>query len=121
MTDNLKSKRKWTYRLSLALNVIFLLGWSLNYLNSPTYKLGVLNQDVKAGFFTGDSVFINIPKGTTVRDISQQGLSAIGQFENNRFEIVVTSERNIVNYNIPKDSIATFGNFYSADTEQKKK
>ncbi|MFV5696903.1 hypothetical protein ACM55H_00915 [Flavobacterium sp. ZT3R17] len=120
MTENLRPRRKWPFRLSLTLNVIFLLCWSLNYLNSPTYKLGVLTQDVKAGFFIGDSVFINIPKGTTVRDISQQGLSAIGQFENNRFEIVVTSERDIVNYNLPKDSIATFGNFYSADNKLEK-
>lgn len=108
--------KKWLFKISIVFNIIFILGWLLNFVNSPTYKMGILTQDINAGLFSSDSVFIKIPKGTIVRNISQQGISAIGQFENNRFEIVFTSDRdNLVNYNIATDSINQFGNFYSAD------
>lgn len=108
--------KKWIFRLSITCNVIFALGLLINYINSPTYKLGVLTQDVNVGFLSGDSTLYIIPKGITVRDISPRGVSAIGQFENNRFELVFTTDRDdLVNYNISKDSLFQFGNYYSAD------
>jgi len=108
--------RKWIFRLSITFNIIFGLGYLLNCFNSPTYKLGVLTQEVNAGFLAGDSVMYKIPKGITVRDVSPRGIAAIGQFENNRFEIVFTTDRDdLVNYNISKDSLFQFGNYYSAD------
>lgn len=108
--------RKWIFRLSITFNIIFGLGWFLNYINSPTYKLGVLTQDVNAGFLAGDSTIYVIPKGITVRDVSPRGIGAIGQFENNRFELVFTTDRDdLVNYNISKDSLFQFGNYYLAD------
>jgi hypothetical protein len=108
--------KKWIFRLSITLNIIFALGWGLNYLNSPTYRLGVLTQDVNAGFLAGDSTIYRIPKGITVRDISPRGISAIGQFENNRFELIFTTDRqDLINYDLPKDSMFQFGNYYSAD------
>lgn len=108
--------RAWILRLSITFNVIFSLGWFLNYINSPTYQLGVLTQDVNAGFLAGDSTIYKIPKGITVRDVSPRGIEAIGQFENNRFELVFTTGReDLVNYDLPKDSLFQFGNYYSAD------
>jgi hypothetical protein len=108
--------RKWVFSISIALNVLFVLGWLFNYSNSPTYKLGVLTQDVNAGFLSGDSTIYIIPKGITVRDVSPRGINAIGQFENNRFELILTTEREgLVDYNKPKDSLFQFGNLYSAD------
>lgn len=112
-------KKKWLFRLSIFINILFLLGWLLNWFNSPTYKLGRLEQDIEVGYFSGDSTIFKLPKGLTVRNISENGLSAIGQFENERFEIVITSDdENLVNYNLPKDSLNATGNFYSADIKK---
>ena len=108
--------KKWIYKISILLNVLFIIGFGLNWLNSPSYKLGRLEKDIEIGIFNSDSIMFKIPKGITVRNISERGISAIGQFENERFEIVITSdERNLVNYSLPKDSLQYFGNFYSAD------
>ena len=85
-------------------------------MNSPSYRLGVLTQDVNAGFLAEDSIVYKIPKGITVRDVSPRGIESIGQFENNRFEIILTTDReDLVNYDIPRDSLFQFGNYYSAD------
>lgn len=107
--------KKWVFSLSILFNVIFIVGWLWNYLNSPTYELGRLKEDVNVGFFTGEKKMFKLPKGLTVRNISQNGVAAIGQFENNRFEIVLTSEDDLVDYNVKKDSLFTFGNFYSVE------
>jgi len=108
--------RKWIFRLSITLNIIFGLGWFLNYVNSPTYRLGVLTQDVNVGFLASDSTLYKIPKGITVMDVSPRGILAIGQFENNRFELVFSTDRkDLVNYDVPRDSLFPFGNYYSAD------
>ena len=64
-------------------------------------------------------MIFKIPKGITVRNRSERGLGAIGQFENERFEIVITSDDpNLVNYSLPKDSLQIFGNFYSAEIKK---
>jgi hypothetical protein len=111
------TKQKWLLRISITLNIIFLLGFFLNYLNSPSYKLGELKQDIKVGLFNDkDTTFFTLPKGLTVRDVSERGISAIGQFENNRFEIVITSDDELVNYKIDKNKLLTFGNFYSTES-----
>lgn len=113
--------KKWIYRISILLNIVFLLGYLLNLFNSPSYELGKLKEDLNIGIFTGDSTMFKIPKGITVKNVSERGIGAIGQFENNRFSIVITSERDIVNYDLPKDSLQSFGNFYSADIYPGKK
>jgi len=107
--------KKWVYRISIFLNIVFIFLYFLNWFNSPSYKLGRLEEDVEVGIFTRDSIIFKIPKGLTVQNVSEQGLGAIGQFENNRFSIVITSDRGLVNYNLPKDSLEMFGNYYSAD------
>ena len=111
-------KQKWILRLSVVFNLVFVLGLFLNWFNSPSYKLGELKQDIELGLFNkNDTVLFKLPKGLTVRNVSQRGLNAIGQFENNRFEIVVTSEKDLVNYNAAEEKLLPFGNFYSADTD----
>ncbi|WP_434979004.1 hypothetical protein [Daejeonia sp. YH14] len=109
------NKTKWILRISVLLNFIFLFLWFINRINSPSEELGVLKQDVNVGILGGEKTYFKIPKGITVRNASQRGISAIGQFENNRFEIVITSEREIVDYNVPKSKLESFENYYSAD------
>ncbi|WP_346854950.1 hypothetical protein [uncultured Draconibacterium sp.] len=113
--------KKWILIISISLNVIFLLGWAFVRFNSPSYKLGRLEKDIKVGYFGGDSVIFTLPKGLTIRDVSEQGIAAIGQFENERFEIVITTENSeLVNYDLPNDSLDNFGNYYSADLKTNK-
>lgn len=65
-----------------------------------------------------DTILFKLPKGLTVRDVSERGFGAIGQFENNRFEIVVTTaQENLVDYEKPEDELLPFGNYYSADVQ----
>ena len=67
----------------------------------------------------GDSTLFTLPKGLTVRNSSERGISAIGQFENERFQIVITSDDwELINYDLPKDSLDSHGNFYSADFDR---
>lgn len=108
--------RKWFIRVSFTLNIIFILGWLWNILNTPSLRLGRLEKDISVGHFTTDSVLFKLPKGLTVCDVSPSGLNAIGQFENNRFEIIITTDdQNLINYTLPKESLDVFGNYYSAD------
>ncbi len=111
--------KKWIFRISIVFNIIFLTGWFLNWMSSPSYELGRLEKDIEIGYFTGKSTKFILPKGLTVRNASERGLSAIGQFENERFQVVITSDDiDLVNYDLPKDSLDTFGNFYSADIKK---
>ena len=75
-------------------------------------------ENIEVGYFSGDSVLFKLPKGLTVADESQRGISAIGQFENNRFSIVITSNEDLVDYEINEDSLDVFSNFYSADIKK---
>ena len=111
--------RKWIFRISILLNVFFILTFVWNWLNSPSNELGRLEKDIEIGYFQSDKSVFRIPKGLTVRNVSQRGLGAIGQFENERFSIVITSDdASLVNYDLPKDSLDTFGNYYSAEIPQ---
>ena len=62
--------------------------------------------------------FFALPKGLTVRNASERGLSAIGQFENERFQIVISSDDELINYDLPIDSLGQNGNYYSADFDK---
>ena len=111
--------KKWIFRLSILLNVFFILAFVWNWLNSPSNELGRLEKDIEIGYFQSDKSVFRIPKGLTVRNVSQRGLGAIGQFENERFSIVITSyDASLVNYDLPKDSLDMFGNYYSAEIPQ---
>lgn len=109
--------KKWVVWLSIIFNIIFIFGWFLNYINSPTYELGRLKADVNVGFLGDEKKLFKIPKGITVRNISQNGIAAIGQFENNRFEIIFTADEELVDYNLNKDSLFAYGNFYSVEKQ----
>ncbi len=111
--------KKWIFRISITFNILFLIGWWWTSVNRPSNKIGRLEKDIEIGIFTSDSVIFTLPKGLTVRNASQRGLAAAGQFENERFEIVITSDDwDLVNYNLPKDSLNTFSNLYSADVKK---
>ncbi len=111
--------KKWLFKLSILLNILFLLGWFLSWISSPSYEMGRLEKNLEIGYFTGDSTIFVLPKGLTVRNASQRGLAAIGQFENERFQIVITSsDPSLIRYDLPKDSFDTFGNYYSADVKK---
>jgi len=116
MTGKSYRMKKWTLIISIVFNIIFLIGWGLSNLNTPSYKLGRLEKDITVGYFMGDSTLFTLPKGLTVKNSSERGISAIGQFENKRFQIVITSDDwELVNYDLPLDSLNPSGNFYSAD------
>lgn len=111
--------KKWIFRLSVTFNVIFLLTWCFNSLNKPSYRLGRLEKDITIGSFMGDSIVFTLPKGLTVRNASERGINAIGQFENERFQIVISSDDwDLVSYDLPIDSLASHGNYYSADFDK---
>jgi hypothetical protein len=110
--------KKWVFRISILLNIILLIGWGLSSLNRPSYKLGRLEKDITVGNFMGDSLLFTLPKGLTVRNASERGLNAIGQFENERFQTVISSDDELINYDLPIDSFAPNGNYYSADFDK---
>ena len=111
--------KKWLFIISVFLNILFGILYFWNLINSPTNELGRLEKEIKIGYFSSDQTVFTIPKGITVRNVSQRGLGAIGQFENERFSIVITSnDPSLVNYDLPEDSLDMFGNFYSAEIPQ---
>lgn len=112
--------KKWVFRISILLNIVLLIGWGLSSLNRPSYKLGRLEKDITIGNFMGDSLLFKLPKGLTVRNASERGISAIGQFENKRFQIVISSDDELINYDLPIDSLGSNGNYYSADFDKYK-
>lgn len=106
--------KKWIFRVSIFLNVLTAIGLLLNSFSAP-YKLGVLKEDIAIGVFGGKKTLFKLPKGITVQDISERGLNAIDQFENHRFQVVITSDRELVDYSKSGEQLNSTGNFYSAD------
>lgn len=105
-----------TLTISIVLNIYLGLVLGVGALNEPTRKNGVLKQNVKVGLFGQPGVLFELPKGITVEDVAPRGIEAIGQFENERFSIIVTSDRDdLVNYNPDPSEIMPHGNYYSAD------
>ena len=88
--------------------------------NSPSDEVGVLEKDVEVVFpFSKNRVF-TIPKGVTVKNRSERGLNGIGQLENYRFSIIITSDDStLVNYDPPKGEVHAFKNLYSGLTIDK--
>ncbi len=111
--------KKRLFGISIFMNVIFILLFAWNSLNSPSNELGRLEKDIEIRYFQSENAVFRIPKGITVKNVSERGLDAIGQFENERFSIVITSDdASLVNYDLPKDSLDMFDNFYSAEIPQ---
>jgi hypothetical protein len=107
--------KKILFWASLAFNFIFIAGYCWNKINSPSGEMGILKQDIEVGHFMGKETIFTLPKGLTVSNHSERGIAAIGQFENDRFAIVVTADKDLVDYNVSKDSLSQFGNYYSAE------
>lgn len=108
--------------VSILANLYFLFELGIRKFNEPTNKLGVLKQDIKVGLFDQPEILFDLPKGITVRDVAPRGIGAIGQFENERFSIVVTSDHDdLVDYKISTEDLYPFGNYYSADYPVMKK
>ena len=108
--------KNWILGISIFGNIILGLILLWINLNSPSNELGRLEKEVEIGVFMTDSTLLKLPKGLTVRNASERGLAAAGQFENERFSIVITSDDPyLVNYDLPKDSLQQFANYYSAD------
>jgi hypothetical protein len=106
--------KKAIFWFSITLNILFLLRMVWNSINAPSEQLGILKQDIDIGHFMDNKKIFTLPKGLTVKNQSQRGISAIGQFENNRFSIVITSEKALVDYNVAPKKLNPNGNFYSA-------
>ena len=109
----LQSMKKRIFIISVLFNVIFLFLLLLNWFNAPTYDYGKLKEDVEIGVFMSDGTVFKIPGGITVQDVSPRGIDAIGRFENNRFSLIITADEELVDYDVPKDSLSQFGNTYS--------
>lgn len=107
--------RKTIFTISITLNILFIILYFWNQINSPSHELGILKEEIEVGNFMGDKTLFKLPKGITVKNESERGLSAIGQFENERFSIVITADRDLIDYDIENDSLNSDGNFYSAE------
>ncbi len=109
--------RKILVSISFLLNFILSFIFLWNYFNSPSYKYGRLEKDIKV-FNSSGEIEYKIPKGITVRDVSPRGLAAIGTIQNQRFEIILTSSSDeYVNYNLSSDSLDYFGNLFSISSK----
>lgn len=85
-------------------------------LNRPSFQHGVLTKDVTV--WLNKDVTITLPKGLVVRDTSERGLAGIGQFENKRFSITVTSDFPMVDYDANWKAIRSPGSLYPAIDEK---
>ena len=115
----MNKKQKWILRISILLNVVLAFYFIINY-TAYSYKLGVLKKDIKVGILNkkGTTYFV-LPKGITVRDVSERGLSSIDLFENHRFDIIITSDDDsLVDYSASGKKLLPFGNLYSADVNK---
>ena len=114
-TINQYFMKKIIFWLSITFNIFFVLLYFWNKINSPSHELGILKEDIEVGNFMGENCLFKIPKGITVRNESECGISAIGQFENKRFSIIITADKDLINYNVENADLNRDGNYYSAD------
>ncbi len=83
------------FATSILLNFIFLV----DYLNRPTYQLGILKRDLNImSFYDDTKVIFKIPKGMVVMDNSPQGIMAAGVFSANRISFSIMVDKNWIDY-----------------------
>ena len=106
--------KKYLIVLSIILNIILVpLAW-WDYTTSPYRREGFLKEDVRIGVHNRKETIITLPKGLVVRNASPRGLDAIDLLEPHRFSIIVTSERELVQYGkVPRNAL------YTADGQDK--
>jgi hypothetical protein len=100
---------------SLLLNLSLALVLFLNWFNSPSGELGVLQHEVVARAH-GEKLplELRLPRGLTVRNEDPRGLAAIGMFEPYRFSVVLTTESpELVRYGLPEKEMNPSGELYS--------
>lgn len=104
----MRNWKKILFSASIILNIWSLLIWT----NLPPSRCGVLIRDITVPL-TKD-VTIILPKGLVVSDESPQGLAAIGQFDPYRFSIIITSDFDMVDYNVDWKALRRPGSLYHA-------
>ena len=106
--------RRTLIAISILGNLIFVTYFMLQKFNEPTYKLGILTENIKVGIFNQPGLIFELPKGLTVMDVAPSGIASTGQFENYRFSIVVTSNNpHLVDYNAQESEFNKHSNYYS--------
>jgi hypothetical protein len=101
--------------LSLLANAYFILGALWERSNAPVSRIGRLRYPVAVGHFGDDKVIFKLPAGVTVKDESPRGFATFDLWEPRRFSLIVTSDRELVDFNIERDGLAPNGSYYSAD------
>jgi hypothetical protein len=86
--------------ISLIINLIFVLHWSLILFNAPEYRLGVLPSELKIWKReSGTKSILTLPQGLIVKNESPGGLASAGLFEPYVFSILISSsDSKIVDY-----------------------
>jgi hypothetical protein len=81
--------------ISLVLNLIFIV----DYLNLPSYQLGVLRKDLYLDAFSADKKTIaTLHKGMIVMDASPRFIASVGVFRPERISFTIMIDRNLVDY-----------------------
>jgi hypothetical protein len=110
--------KRYAFTISIVLNVLIIADGIWSYF---TDRVGVLTQSIEVGHFASGDVLFTLPKGLAVRDVSPQGLGAIGQFEPYRFAIVITTgHKDAVDYSVDSDSLPLGKYMYSMDLRGQK-
>ena len=112
--------KKWIFGLafsvSVLINIVFILGWIVDSLNAPFDRVGRLQESIPLAKFGDQSgVYVTLPEGLVVRDSSPNFIAAAGMFEPYRFQIEITSDRQLVNWDADTRDVP-YGEYYSADS-----
>jgi hypothetical protein len=91
--------------ISLVINFLFVANYSVQKINSPTGRYGVLKQDLKVFFPQNGNpqqpVSVVLPKGIIVRDASPRGFDHVDLFEPYRFNITFMSDtKDLVDFSV---------------------
>lgn len=102
--------------VSVLINFAFVFNWVVTNLNAPYDRIGRLKESVPLAQFGEQSgVYVTLPKGLVVRDSSPNFIAAAGMFEPYRFQIEISSARELVDWNADTRD-HPFGEYYSADS-----
>lgn len=105
--------------ISIGFNIVLLVVASgvtwLGWLERGSGRIGVLSREVCA--VSKDPSFparFCLPKGLSVRDVASRGLGGIGQFEPNRYSVVIsTDSEDLVSFDVPKAELNRYEDLYS--------
>ena len=95
-------------------SILFNLLTLINLSSQPTYKLGVLLQDVEVVNFFSDrsKVLFKLPKGMIIRNASPRGIASAGLFGPDRFTFTIIGYgSDLIDYS-GSDAISPTGALY---------